>query len=159
MSDLLKINYITGYLQYSGKVVAMRSATSEGNMELWFSKLKEIAEKNPDGFTVDLLSLDPIPNKGYVVAFTNETLDYWEYKTHIERWWLLASEEIKKYLVEHPYSKAPLITIGGWRNPEDGKYYVDMGLVVFNKEYAIELGKKYHQKAIFHLDNFETIVL
>lgn len=45
MSDLLKINYTTGYLQYSGKVVAMPSATSEGNMELWFSKLKEIAEK------------------------------------------------------------------------------------------------------------------
>ena len=45
------------------------------------------------------------------------------------------------------------------RNPEDGKYYVDMGLVVFNKEYAIELGKKYRQKAIFNLDNFETINL
>jgi hypothetical protein len=159
MSDLLKMDYTTGYLQYSGNVVAMPSAISRGDVKLWFSKLKEIAEKNPDGFTVDLLSLEPIPNKGYVVAFTNETLDYWEYRTHIERWWLVAGEETKKYLVEHPYSKAPLITIGGWRNPEDGKYYVDMGLVVFNKEYAIELGKKYRQKAIFNLDNFETINL
>ena len=159
MSDLLKMDYTTGYMRYGGKVIAMKSAISEGNIDAWFAKLKGIAEKNPDGFTVDLLSLDSIPNEGYVVGLTNETLDNWQYRTNVERWWLVAMKEIKDYLREYPQDKTPLITIGGWRNPEDGQYYVDVGVVLFNREYAINLGKDYKQKAIFNLENFETINL
>jgi hypothetical protein len=153
------MDYRTGVMGYGGKTIEYTIPTSEGNIDVWFNKLKGIAEKNPDGFTVDLLSLDSIPNKGYVVGLTNETLDHWQYRRYVEKWWLVATEEIKKYLDQNQHDRVPRITIGGWRNPEDGKYYVDVGLVIYNKDYAMELGKKYNQKAIFNLETFETINL
>jgi len=49
----------------------------------------------------------------------------------------------------------PRVCIGSWYNSNDGKSYLDVNVVLQDKQKAIALGKKYNQIAIFDLATFE----
>lgn len=48
-------------------------------------------------------------------------------------------------------------SLGGWFDVESGKYYLDVSYVTPDLTSAINLGKKYNQKAIYDLRKFEEI--
>ena len=39
--------------------------------------------------------------------------------------------------------------LGGWRDPDSGRVYLDVSVVVADKDAAISLGQRHHQLAIF----------
>ena len=77
-------------------------------MEQLFKAIKEIAKKNPDGFTVDLTTLKKV-TKGISVAYI-ETQDCFG-DNGLER-------VLKHALVNGK-------KVGGWLNEENGQFYFD----------------------------------
>lgn len=47
--------------------------------------------------------------------------------------------------------------LGGWYDKESGKLYLDVAIAIKDRTKAIDLGKKYNQKAIFDLNKLEEI--
>ena len=70
----------------------------------------------------------------------------------------ISAEEIRG-LIEANYDllKDPRVCIGTWFNPADGYTYIDINVVMADREKAIALGKKFNQIAIFNLATFELI--
>lgn len=100
----------------------------------------EYSEKNPDGFTLNLLTFKPIIF-GLVVGF-KETLN------------CVGIEGLEKAL-DHASKNDH--KIGGWLNLEDGNYYFDSVRIFFNKDEAIEFAKANNQIAIYDLTNLKEI--
>lgn len=105
-------------------------------------EILEIARKNPDGFTIELPSLEPVKT-GIVVAYeaTQNSFDI---------------EGLKK-CVRHALKHGN--KIGGWLNTENGLFYFDSVITFKNEEEAIKFGKAQNQIAIFDLDNLRLIKL
>lgn len=104
-------------------------------------KLIAYAEKNPEGFTVQIkngkiVSVKPSKSKRYVVSVTN-------------------NDTIKK--IKASFKKGYLGYAGGWFDKKTGKYYIDKNIVIGNKQKATDIGKKYKQKAIFDLFKMKEI--
>jgi len=53
--------------------------------------------------------------------------------------------------------KDPRLSIGTWYDKESGKSYLDVSAVIKDRDRAVELGKRYNQKAVMNLKNFEEI--
>lgn len=106
--------------------------------------LKFIAKQNPDGFTVDKNTLEPI-TEGWAVAVSETQNSF--------------GEEGLKQVIEHAEQKSYIEAIGGWLNSEDGQYYFDAVMVVQDYETAAELGYRNKQKAIFDLYTGEEFKL
>ena len=51
--------------------------------------------------------------------------------------------------------KDPRVCLGTWYNEADGNTYIDINVVMADKEKAVALGKKYNQISIFNLETFE----
>ena len=96
--------------------------------------IQQIAEQNPEGFTVDLTTLKKV-TKGISVAYLETQNSF--------------GDEGLKRVLEHAerYEK----TVGGWLNEDDGYFY--------NREEAIRAGRENKQIAIFDLGNLELIKL
>jgi hypothetical protein len=105
----------------------------------------DLADANPDGFTVDIMTGKRVTS-GYAVAMTHGltpedaavianlvSLGAWM-PSSIDKW-----------------------TIGGWRDGD--KYIIDIGFVTRWEESAIALGKHYNQDAIYNLNTNECITL
>lgn len=104
------------------------------------AKIKEIAKKNPQGFTVYLPSLEPVRN-GWIIA-------------NIETQDCFGDEGLKKVVVfAMKYNRI----VGGWFNEEDRRYYFDASIIEPNREKAIECMKLHQQIAIINLETFEII--
>lgn len=106
--------------------------------------LANIALVNPDGYTVDARTLQPVTS-GYAVAvkdtqnsFGNEGL-----------------ARVIKYVKDHHEVNA----FGGWYDSESGLYYYDATIIVQDLKQAIELGRANDQIAIFDLTNCKEIRL
>ena len=109
-----------------------------------FSELKEIAKANPDGYTVDATTLQPITS-GYAVsvaATQNSFNDDGLYK-------------VVDYVMAHPEINA----YGGWLDTSTGNYYYDATMVFTNCDEAIAFGKKNGQKAVFDLNTMNLITI
>lgn len=105
------------------------------------SKIKMIASKNPNGFTIDL-DLKPInQNAGYLVAIP-ETQDCFDNE---------GLEKVVRIAIERN------CYIGGWFNPENRKYYYDATFWVQDLNEAIKVAKANKQIAIFDLKNLRSI--
>lgn len=113
------------------------------------NKLKEIAKKNKEGFTV-FVKYDKTKNKCYIDNLNKSIYnkDIYRYcigitnnntKKKINKFF----NDIDKYFY-HGY-------IGGWYNKENNQYYIDKVIVTSNKEYAIQLAKKHNQISIYDL--------
>lgn len=111
-------------------------------MKKLIDAIKEIAEKNPDGFTVELTTLKKV-TKGISVAYL-ETQNCFD------------DEGLKKVLL---HAKKNGNVVGGWLNEENRKFYYDSVRIFTNRDEAIRFGKENEQIAIFDITNLKLIKL
>ena len=97
------------------------------------NKLKEIARRNPHGFTVYLDNLRPVTS-GWSVAL-KETQN-----SH--------SDEGLKHVIAVANAKTGIV--GGWS--EDGKFWWDAVLIFDNEEEATIAGHQNEQIAIYYIE-------
>ena len=107
-----------------------------------FEAIKQIAKKNPEGFTVRIPSLEWVL-EGYIAAYS-ETQN------------CFGDEGLMKVL-KHAGTHDKIV--GGWLNKENKQFYFDSDKQFFSKEKAIEFGQKHKQIAIFDLQTFREIRL
>lgn len=95
-------------------------------------EVMQISRQNPDGFTLDLRTMQYVPD-GYAVAY-EETQDSFG---------LEGLEKVIKHAQSHDNY------VGGWR--ADNGYYFDSIMIVDDLEEAMRLGRENHQIAICKL--------
>lgn len=105
-------------------------------------KLLEIAEGNPDGFTVWIPDLEPVTS-GIAVAYAATQNSFGE-------------RGLRKCL-RHAIRNGKIV--GGWKNPENGRYYFDSVKTFATTERAIAFGRQQNQIAIYDLDTKRIIKL
>ena len=68
----------------------------------------------------------------------------------------ISRQELTEF-IERNYDlfKDPRVCLGTWYNEADGNTYIDINVVMADKEKAVALGKKYNQISIFNLETFE----
>lgn len=118
---------------------------------LVISSVAALAALNPEGFTVNAATLQPVTT-GFAVAlkrtqnsFGNEGLA--KVANVIEE--LQATSE----------TKGRTLAFGGWYDSESGLYYYDATVIFQDREEAIEAGRANEQIAIFDLANLKEIRL
>ena len=94
-------------------------------MEQLFKAILEIANANPDGFTVDLTTLKKV-TKGISVAYL-ETQDSF-------------GEEGLRRVLNHALMHEK--KVGGWLNEENNQFYFDSIKIFTNLEEAKRFGRK-----------------
>lgn len=112
-------------------------------------KIKEIVLNNVNGFSVDFNTLKPLLCKNkdlYCIALTDNRRN--DLVKSIQS--VLSASMLFKQI------KGDLV-LGGWFDEKVNKYCLDLVLVDENKESALFMAKKFNQKAIFNLKNFEEI--
>lgn len=104
--------------------------------------IKEIAQKNPDGFTVELTTLKKV-TQGISVAYL-ETQNSFDDQ---------GLEKVINHAEKHDK------TVGGWLNEDNGKFYYDSIKIFNDRQKAIEFGNENQQIAIFDITNLKLIKL
>lgn len=107
-----------------------------------FNKVKEIASKNKEGFTISLLDFST-PKSGFCIAM-NLTQN------------CFGDEGLKKVI---EIAKNSTFYIGGWFDHKEQVFHYDCVMIEQDKETAIRLGKANQQKAIFDLNQDKSIYL
>lgn len=105
-----------------------------------FAALAAIAALNPDGYTVDAKTLQPI-TRGYSVAVKG-TQDSFE---------AAGLRHVIDYQAKHPECQA----FGGWLDSETDLYYYDACIIVDTKAEAMALAKENAQIAFFCLHELQ----
>ena len=111
-------------------------------MEQLFKAILEIAEANPDGFTVDLTTLKKV-TKGISVAYI-DTQDCF-------------GEEGLKRVLNHALMHEK--KVGGWLNEENQAFYFDSVKIFTDLEKAKQFGRDNKQIAIFDIGQMRLIKL
>lgn len=117
----------------------LKTATKIMNI---FSKVKQIAEANKDGFTISLLDFQT-PKKGYCVAM-KMTQDSF-------------GDEGLKRVIE--VAMQSTYVVGGWYESESKRFYYDCVMIVEDLQTALSLGRANEQLAIFDIGNANVIEL
>lgn len=117
-----------------------------------FTKVLETISKPDGGFTYQPAT-DESPTSGYALSI---------YKGR-ERVFDVAKLTLND-LWEHAQDNWDLLSkpgnyIGGWHNPEDGKAYLDVSMVVKDKAEAERMGRENNQLAYFDLGKGESVKL
>ena len=118
---------------------------------LVLSSVAAIAAINPDGFTVNAATLQPV-NSGYAVALKRTQNSF-------------GAEGLAKVanVIEELQASGNLngriLAFGGWYDSESGLFYYDATVIYQDREKAIEAGRANEQIAIFDLSNLEEIRL
>ena len=118
---------------------------------LVISSVAAIAAINPDGFTVNAATLQPITS-GYAVALKRTQNSF-------------GAEGLAKVanVIEELQASGNLngriLAFGGWYDSESGLFYYDATVIYQDREKAIEAGRANEQIAIFDLSNLEEIRL
>jgi fructokinase len=111
-------------------------------MEHLFEVIKKMAEENPTGFTVDLLTLRRLTG-GISVAYLETQNSF--------------GDEGLKRVLKHALAHEK--TAGGWLNRDDGQFYYDSIRIFTDLEAAKRFGRENNQLAIFDLTNLRLIWL
>lgn len=111
-------------------------------MEQLFDAILEIANRNPDGFTVDLTTLKKV-TKGISVAYL-ETQDSF-------------GEEGLRRVLNHALVHEK--KVGGWFNEENKMFYFDSIRIFTNLDEAKRFGRENNQIAIFDISHIRLIKL
>lgn len=106
--------------------------------------LTAVAALNPEGYTVDARTLQPVTT-GYAVAVAATQNSF--------------NAEGLAAVVDYVSTHGDINAFGGWRDSQTGNYYYDATIIVSDKAKAIELGRLNNQLAIFDLANLEEIRL
>ena len=118
---------------------------------LVLSSVAAIAAINPDGFTVNAATLQPVTS-GYAVAMKRTQNSF-------------GAEGLAKVanVIEELQASGNLngriLAFGGWYDSESGLFYYDATVIYQDREKAIEAGRANEQIAIFDLSNLEEIRL
>lgn len=118
---------------------------------LIISSVSAIAALNPEGFTVNAATLQPVTT-GYAVALKKTQSSF-------------GNEGLEKVanIIEELQASGNLngrtLAFGGWYDSESGLYYYDATVIFKNRAEAIEAGRVNEQIAIFDLANLEEIRL
>lgn len=105
--------------------------------------IEKIAQENPEGFTINKKTLQPI-SRGYAVAIS-ETQDSF------------GSEGLDKVM---EFAKPSFVdAYGGWLNEKNGEYYYDAVMIIEDLRTALFLGFRNKQIAIFDLEKGKQIKL
>jgi hypothetical protein len=116
------------------------------------SKLVSVITQNPDGFTVDPSTGEPVTS-GFVVAPSKKT----EVRLRPDE---ITEENVARYLdrfrsVFESYPERAFF--GGRKNPDDGLFYLDIVFVFDSVKDALYAAKNGQQIAIFDLSGLRTI--
>lgn len=103
------------------------------------TSLVAIATSNPEGFTVNAHTLQPIKS-GYVVAVKGTQNSF-------------GTSGLRR-VVEYQRTHKDCTAFGGWLDSKSGLYYYDACIIVPTIGEAIALAKANEQIAFFCLDNF-----
>ena len=114
------------------------------NLLLSVAALQAIASANPDGFTIDKKTLQPI-KKGFAVAVAATQNSF--------------NEAGAKTVIQYAKTNKEINAVGGWYNSENGRFYFDAVIICDNLRDAVILGKKNKQIAVFNLGTLEEIRL
>lgn len=106
--------------------------------------LLAIAANNPQGFTVNAQTLQPIAD-GYAVAVAETQNSFGA--TGLAR------------VIDYVQAHEEVTAFGGWYNSDDGQYYYDATLIFNTKAEALRAARINKQYAIFDLSNGEEIRL
>ena len=112
------------------------------NQVLTFAALQAVAALNPDGFTIDKNTLQPITS-GFSVAVAQTQNSFNE----------AGAKRVVKYAKAHKEINA----VGGWYNTDNNKYYYDAVIVCNTLEEAVNLGRANNQLAIFNINTLEEV--
>ena len=118
---------------------------------LVISSVAAIAALNPEGFTVNAATLQPVTS-GYAVALKKTQNSF-------------GAEGLAKVanVIEELQASGNLngriLAFGGWYDSESGLFYYDATVIYQDREKAIEAGRANEQIAIFDLSNLEEIRL
>lgn len=118
---------------------------------LIISNIAAIAALNPEGFTFNAATLQPVTT-GYAVALKKTQNSF-------------GAEGLAKVanVIEKLQASGNLdgrtLAFGGWYDSESGLYYYDATVIFLDREEAIEAGRANEQIAIFDLANLEEIRL
>jgi fructokinase len=104
--------------------------------------IKKIARENPEGFTVEIPTLNHV-SEGYIAAFLETQNSF-------------GDEGLRK-VINHALQHGKIV--GGWLNSENKQYYFDSSQVFTDLEEAIKFGNENRQIAVFDLTNFREIRL
>ena len=111
----------------------------------WTEKaIKDLADQNPDGFTVDLETGEKV-TAGVAVGMTHGLTAFDA---------ALLGNMYQKTDINTLYTHR---TIGGWRDGD--KYIIDLGATTQTIDEAVEFGTAYRQDAVFDLNINECIYL
>lgn len=114
------------------------------NLTTTTAAILAIAAANPEGFTIDKNTLQPIKH-GYAVA-VKETQNSFD---------LEGLTKVIKYAQNHNSIQA----LGGWYNSKNGRFYFDAVKIITDFETAKIEAVNNNQLAFFDLDNLEEIEL
>lgn len=104
-------------------------------------QIKEIAANNPHGFTVDL-DLKPIAyQSGFLVSLPETQNSF-------------SDEDLERVI---RIAKQKRTFIGGWFNPQNGKYYYDATIWEQDLEVALQIARDNRQIEIYDLKNHRSI--
>ena len=116
------------------------------------SNLIAYVKENPDGFTVDPRSIQPITT-GVAVAPVKSL----EIKVSPDE----LTEELIDQTVDNLKRMADAIDrdvyVGGWFNTEDGLFYLDASITVDTVDEALYIADAGNQEAVFNLETFEEV--
>lgn len=116
------------------------------------STLAVIAAQNPEGYTVNAATLQPIKS-GYAVslAITQDSFG----AEGLEK----VVNVIEKMQNQGEASHFDGLAFGGWYNSKNGCYYYDATVILKDRTKALELARVNGQLAIYDLNNLEQIRL
>ena len=118
---------------------------------LVLSSVAAIAAINPDGFTVNAATLQPITS-GYAVALKRTQNSFGAEG-------LAKVANVIDELQASGNLNGRILAFGGWYDSESGLFYYDATVIYQDREKAIEAGRANEQIAIFDLSNLEEIRL
>ena len=118
---------------------------------LVISSVAAFAALNPEGFTVNAATLQPVTT-GYAVALKKTQNSF-----GVEG--LAKVANVIEELKNSGNLNGRTLAYGGWSDSESGLYYYDATVIFQDKEEAIEAGRANEQIAIFDLANLEEIRL
>lgn len=118
---------------------------------LVLSSVAAIAAINPDGFTVNAATLQPVTS-GYAVALKRTQNSFGAEG-------LAKVANVIEELQASGNQNGRALAFGGWYDSESGLFYYDATVIYQDREKAIEAGRANEQIAIFDLSNLEEIRL
>jgi hypothetical protein len=115
------------------------------------ARLTELAQRvtvADGGFTIDPATLDDVTD-GYAVSVNPE---------HERIYAEVTPGTIMSYMITNEAAlAAPGALLGGWRDPADGRIYLDMPTLVHDREQALALARTHDELAVYDFAAGESI--